>query len=799
MKRTIKKAAVLGSGIMGSRIACHFANIGLEVLLLDIAPSELIDQEKAKGLTLEDKPVKNRIVDTSLDTAVKSKPSPLYHKDRAKLIKTGNFDDDLHSISDCDWIIEAVVENLDIKKSLFDKVEKHRKPGTLITSNTSGIPIQLMLDGRSEDFQKHFCGTHFFNPPRYLRLLEIIPSPKTDPDIIEFFLHYGDLFLGKETVLCKDTPAFIANRIGVYSMMSGMHAIEKTNFSVSEIDKLTGPVIGRAKSATFRTSDLVGLDTTVNVANNLHASLKHDESKDKFQLPDIVRQLHEKKWLGDKTQQGFYKKVKENGKKEILELNLKTLAYEPKKKSKLDVLEKTKSVENVKERVKIAINMSGEEGDFYRETFFDLFKYCTFRIPEIANELFRIDQAVSAGFAWELGPFETWDAMGTKDVFEKMKSAGLEPAPWVQEMFDAGNDTFYKFENGKKHFYDIDSKSYKVIPGTEGLILLDAFKENHVVWSNDGATLYDIGDGVLSLEFHTKMNSIGQEIIEGINTGITMAEKDYKGLVIGNEGQNFSAGANLAMLFMYAVDQEFDEIDLMIRTFQQTMTRARFSSIPVVSAPSGMALGGGCELSLHCDAIQAHAETYIGLVEVGVGLIPGGGGTKEFTLRAADEYDSGDPELNTLQKYFMNIATAKVATSAEEGMEMNIIRSSDKITLNRKRLLADAKAKAVELYDSGYTQPVERKDIKVQGKTGLAMFAAGVEGMKTGAWASEHDAKIAQKISWVMNGGDLSQPQTVSESYLLDLEREAFLSLCGEPKTLERIQSILFKGKPLRN
>jgi 3-hydroxyacyl-CoA dehydrogenase len=799
MNRTIKKAAVLGSGIMGSRIACHFANIGLEVLLLDIVPRELTDQEKAKGLTIEDKAVRNRIVDSSLDTAVKSKPSPLYHKDRAKLIKTGNFDDDLQKIADCDWVIEAVVENLDIKKSLFDKVEQHRKPGTLITSNTSGIPIQLMLEGRSEDFQKHFCGTHFFNPPRYLRLLEIIPSPKTDPEIVDFFLHYGDLFLGKETVLCKDTPAFIANRIGVYSMMSGMHAIEKTNFSVSDIDKLTGPAIGRAKSATFRTSDLVGLDTTVNVANNLHASLKNDESKEKFQLPNIVKELHERKWLGDKTQQGFYKKTKKDGKTEILELNLKTLEYEPKSKSKLDVLEKTKGIENVKERVKIAINMGGEEGEFYRDTFFDLFKYCTFRIPEIADELFRIDQAVSAGFAWELGPFETWDAMGAKDVFEKMKAAGVEPAPWVQEMFDAGNDGFYKFENGKKHYYDIDSKSYKVVPGTEGLIILDAFKETNVVWSNDGATLYDIGDGVLNLEFHTKMNSIGQEIIEGINTAITMAEKNYKGLVIGNEGQNFSAGANLAMLFMYAVDQEFDEIDLMIRTFQQTMTRARFSSVPVVSAPSGMALGGGCELSLHCDAIQAHAETYIGLVEVGVGLIPGGGGTKEFTLRASDEYDSGDPELNTLQKYFMNIATAKVATSAEEARGMNIIRPSDKITLNRKRLLADAKAKVIDLYDAGYTQPVERTDIKVQGKTGLAMFAAGVEGMKTGAWASEHDAKIAQKISWVMNGGDLSQPQMVSETYLLDLEREAFLSLCGEPKTLERIQSILFKGKPLRN
>ena len=799
MRRAIKNVAVLGSGIMGSRIACHFANIGVNVLLLDMVPREPNDQEKAKGLTTDHPAVRNRIVNQSLTTAVKSKPSPLYHKKRASLITTGNFDDDMAKISECDWVLEAIVENLDIKKSLFEKVEKHRKPGTFITSNTSGIPIHLMLDGRSEDFQKHFCGTHFFNPPRYLRLLEIIPTPKTDPEIVDFFMHYGDLYLGKETVLCKDTPAFIANRIGVYSMMAGMHAVSKTSLSVGEIDKLTGPVIGRAKSATFRTSDVVGLDTTVNVSNNLYQGLPDDESRDNFILPDVVKELHERKWLGDKTKQGFYKKtVDANGKREILELNLKTFEYEPKKRSKLDVLEKTKDVEDVKERLKIAIKADGEVGEFYRSTFFDLFRYCTYRIPEIADELYRIDQAVSAGFAWELGPFATWDAMGTEEVLAAMKSEGHEPAGWVQEMVDAGNKTFYKFEGGKKHYYDLDSKSYKVVPGTEEFIILDAHKSN-IVWNNDGATLYDIGDGILNLEFHTKMNSIGAEVIEGINTAINTAEKDFSGLVIANEGQNFSAGANLAMLFMYAVDQEFDEIDMMIRQFQNTMTRARFSSIPVVSAPSGMALGGGCELSLHCDSIQAHAETYIGLVEVGVGLIPGGGGTKEFTLRAADDYTTGDVELNTLQEYFMSIATAKVATSAEEARGMNIIRPHDKITLNRSRLIADAKTRVLEIAAAGYTQPTERTDIKVQGRAGLATFMAGVAGMQFGAYASEHDAKIANKAAWVMSGGDLSAPTQVSESYLLDLEREAFLSLCGEPKTLERIQSILFKGKPLRN
>ncbi len=793
MKRTIKKAAVLGSGIMGSRIACHFANIGLEVLLLDIVPFDLSDEEKKNPA------LRNRLVNQSLQDAVKSKPSPLYSKDAVKLISTGNFDDDLEKIKDCDWVIEAVVERLDIKKQLFDKVEKHRKPGTLISSNTSGIPINLMLDGRSDDFQKHFCGTHFFNPPRYLRLLEIIPTEKTDQEVVDFFMHYGDVFLGKETVLCKDTPAFIANRVGVYSMMSAMHAVEKTGLTVGEVDKLTGPVIGHAKSATFRTSDLVGLDTTVKVATNLYEGLPDDEARENFKLPNVVKELHDRNWLGDKTKQGFYKKVVENGKKEILELDLKTMEYGPKTKSKLDILDKTKNEEDLKKRLQLTIKEDGKVGEFYKLTFFDLFKYVTYRIPEIADELFRIDQAVASGFAWEMGPFETWDAMGVDNCLKQMKEMDLNPAPWVDEMLAAGNTSFYKFENGKKQYYDVESKSYKVIPGTEGLVILDALKSNNIVWENEGATLYDIGEEVLGLEFHTKMNSIGAEVIEGINTAIQKAEEGFKGLVIGNEGQNFSAGANLAMLFMFAVDQEFDEIEMMTRQFQNTMTRARFSSVPIVSAPAGLALGGGCELSLHCDAIQAHAETYIGLVEVGVGVIPGGGGTKEFVLRASDEYDAGDPELNTLQKYFMNIATAKVATSAEEAREMNIIKAGDSFTMNRSRLLTDARERVTELYDAGYTQPIERTDIKVHGRTAMAMFEAGITGMLYGNYISEHDAKIASKLSFVMAGGDLSAPAEVSEQYLLDLEREAFLSLCGEQKTLERIQSVIFKGKPLRN
>lgn len=800
MKRTIKKAAVLGSGIMGSRIACHFANIGVEVLLLDIVPKELTDAEKAKGLSLDHPAVRNRIVASSLQTAVKSKPSPLYDKTDASLISTGNFDDDMAKIADVDWIIEVVVENLDIKKIVFDQVEKYRKPGTLITSNTSGIPIHLMLEGRSEDFQKNFCGTHFFNPPRYLKLLEIIPTEKTDPEVVDFFMHYGDLYLGKETVLCKDTPAFIANRIGIYAIMSGMHTIEKMGMSVVEIDKLTGPVIGRAKSATFRTMDVVGLDTTVKVSTNLYNGLPNDESRDQFQLPKIVQELYDRKWWGDKTKQGYYKKtVDENGKKVILELDLNTFEYKEQVKPRFEALGAAKEIDDLKQRLPLLINYDDKAGEFYRATFYDLFKYCSNRIPEIADELYKIDQAVAAGFAWQMGPFETWDVLGVKETAEKMKAAGNAPAAWVDEMIAAGHDSFYKFENGKRHYYDIPSKSYKVIPGTEGFIYLDGFKENNVVWSNAGTTLYDVGDGVLNLEFHTKMNSIGGEVIEGINTAITKAEENFNGLVIGNEGEQFSAGANLAMLFMFAGDQEYDEINLMIAQFQNTMMKARFSSVPVVAATSGLALGGGCELSLHCDAIQAHAETYMGLVEVGVGLIPAGGGTKELILRSSDEYATGDPELNTLQEYFMNIATAKVATSAAEMKGMNVMRKGDKITLNRDRLLADAKERVLQLHNAGYTQPVERTDIKVHGRTSLAMFEAGIGGMQYGAYISEHDAKIAKKLAYVMSGGDISAATTVSEQYLLDLEREAFLSLTAEPKTLERIHSILFKGRPLRN
>ena len=801
MKRHIKKVAVLGSGVMGSRIACHFANIGVQVLLLDIVPKELNDTEKKKGLTLESKAVRNRIVNDALQFALKSNPSPIYKKSFASRITTGNFEDNMKDIVSCDWIIEVVIERLDIKKQVFEQVEKYRTKGTLITSNTSGIPINMMLEGRSEDFQQHFCGTHFFNPPRYLKLLEIIPTAKTKSEVVDFLMHFGNLHLGKTTVLAKDTPAFIANRIGVYSIMALFHLVEKMELTVDEVDKLTGPVLGRPKSATFRTTDVVGLDTLVHVANGLKANAPNDEAKHLFELPKYISQMVEKKMLGSKTEQGFFKKVKnKEGKSEIHSLDLKTLEYKPSQKVKFATLEQTKPIENLRDRMKVLIAGKDKAGEFYKEIFYSLFQYVSNRIPEVSDELYKIDEAMNAGFGWELGPFEAWDAIGVKESVAAMEKVGYKPADWIYKMLEKGITSFYKLENGVKKYYDQVSGSYKAIPGTENFILLDNIRPTKTVWKNAGTTLTDIGDGILNLEFHTKMNSIGGEVIQGINVAIDKAEKDFRGLVISNEGANFSAGANLGMVFMMSVEQEWDEVDFAIRAFQNTMMRVRYSSIPVVVAPHNLALGGACEMSMHADKVKAHAETYMGLVEFGVGLIPGGGGTKEFALRASDSFFEGDLELATLKEKFLTIGMAKVSTSAHEAFDLGYLRKGhDEITMNRSRLLADAKASAILMAEEGYVQPVQRKDIKVLGKQGLGMVYAGAYSMFSGNYISEHDKKISEKLGYVLCGGDLSAPTLVSEQYLLDLEREAFLSLCGEKKTLERMQSILTGGKILRN
>ena len=801
MNRSIKKVAVLGSGIMGSRIACHFANIGVEVLLLDIVPRELTPAETAKGLTASHPAVRNRIVNDSFQNTLKGSPAPLYSPKFASHVRLGNFDDNLAEIKDYDWVIEVIVERLDIKKSLFEKVDALRKPGTLISSNTSGIPIHLMAEGRSADFRKHFCGTHFFNPPRYLRLLEVIPTPETDPAVVDYLMKYGDLYLGKTTVLCKDTPGFIANRLGIYAMVQTIRMAEEMGLTVEEVDKLTSTVVGRPKSGTFRLSDVVGLDTSVHVSNNLYASGEGiDESRDAFVLPKSMQTLYDNKWLGDKTGQGFYKKTKdENGKTVILALDLKTMEYKPSQKVRFATLESTKAIDSLKKRFGILLAGTDKAGEFYRKTFADGFRYATFRIPEIADELYRIDQAICAGFGWEMGMFETWDAIGVQKMIGIMEQENLKPAPWIYDMIAGGNESFYKIENGKRLYYDITTKTYQAIPGQESFIILENLS-NHVVWKNAGSTLYDLGDGIVNLEFHSKMNTFGAEVVEGVQRGISIAEKDFRGLVIGNDStEAFSAGANLAMLFMFAVEQEFDEVNLMIAQFQQTMMRARYSAIPVVGAPHTLALGGGCEINLHCDKIVAHSETYMGLVELGVGLIPAGGGTKEMAVRCSDLYQSGDPELNILQAAFMNIAQAKVSTSAQEALEMNYLRATDQIVLNRSRLIAEAKQAAIELSENGYTQPKQRSDIKVQGKTGIALFEAGLASMRMSNYISDHDVKIARKLAYVISGGDLSYAQNVTEAYLLDLEREAFLSLCGEKKTLERMQGLLTGGKPPRN
>lgn len=801
MNRSIKKVAILGSGIMGSRIACHFANIGVQVLLLDIAPKELNAEEEAKGLSLDSHLVKNRIVNLAFQQTLKSKPASLYQEGFAANIQLGNFDDNLPGISDADWIMEVVVENLAIKKSLYDRVEQFRKDGTLITSNTSGIPIHLMAEGRSADFQAHFCGTHFFNPPRYLRLLEIIPTPKTDSSVVEFLLAYGETQLGKTTVLCKDTPAFIANRIGVYSMMQTMKVVEELGLSVEQVDKLTSKVVGRPKSGTFRLSDVVGLDTTVHVANNLSATLTEDESKSIFELPSMMQKLMDNKWLGDKTGQGFYKKTKdEKGKTVILSLDLQTFEYRAAQRVSFETLERSKAVDQLADR--FALLLAGQDlaGEFYRKTILDGFRYASNRVPEIADDFVKIDQAICSGFGWEMGVFETWDAIGVEKANAMMADLGITPAPWVTEMLANGHSTFYKTEGGKRLYYDLVSKSYQAIPGQEKQISLHILKPTNTVFKNDDAHIIDLGEGIVGLEFHSKMNTMGQGVLEGLAYAIETAEKDFRGLVIGNESNEaFSAGANLGMLYMFGIEKKFDEVNQMIATFQESMMRVRYSSIPVVVAPHTLALGGGCEINLHADKIVAHSELYMGLVEVGVGLIPAGGGTKEMALRMGDARRTGDVELNRLQQAFMNIATAKVSTSAYEALEMNYLRTQDRIVLNRSQVISEAKKEAILLAEAGYVQKTRRSDVWVEGKQGLALFKAGIQVMLMGRYISEHDALIANKLAFAICGGDLDAPQQVTEQYLLDLEREAFLSLTGEQKTMDRIGSLLSGGKPLRN
>ena len=801
MVKNISKIAVLGSGIMGSGIACHFANIGVEVLLLDICPKELNENEVKQNLSLDSKKVKNRIVNDMFQKCIKSRPSPIYNKKFLDRIKLGNFEDDIDKINEVDWIIEVVVEKLDIKKSVFDLVEKHRKTGTIITSNTSGIPIKLMNEGRSDDFKECFAITHFFNPPRYLNLFEVVPGPDCKKEILDFLLDYGEKFLGKTSVLAKDTPAFIGNRIGIFGIMSLFHQIKSGEYSVEEVDKLTGPAIGRPKSATFRTADIAGLDTMCHVANGVYEKCKDDESREVFKLPDFLQKMLDNNMLGSKTGKGFYKKIKDdNGKSKILALDLNTFKYNEQKKVSYETLKNARKCKKRDEKFKTLISGNDKASKFYEENFARMFGYIQNRIPEISNDITSIDAALKTGFGWKDGPFEIWNYIGVKEGVELMKKFDLKPAEWINEMIKKNTNNFYRINDGFREYYDINSNSFNKIAGQDGFVILKNIPENKVIWSNNEARLIDIGDDILNLEFGSKMNSINQNIIKALDKSIDIAENDFKGLVLGNESDHFSAGADISVIFLAAIEQEYDELNFFMKMFQNTMMKLRYSSIPVIGAPHGYTLGGGCEVCLHCDKLIAYSETYIGLVEVGVGLVPGGGGLKEMALRASDKFRPNDVEVNLLQEYFINIGMAKTATSGFEGFDLDyLVKGRDHIIMNKKNQISIAKQTAINMYEMGYTKPIKRTDIKVLGKQALGMMYVGADSMLAGGYISEHDKKIANKIANVLCGGELSQATRVSEQYLLDLEREAFLSLCGERKTLERIQYMLKNGKPLRN
>ncbi|MCP8617723.1 3-hydroxyacyl-CoA dehydrogenase/enoyl-CoA hydratase family protein [Salirhabdus salicampi] len=799
MTKKIERAVVIGSGVMGAGIAAHLVNVGIPTLMLDIVPKALTESEQKKGYTLETPSVRNRIVNESKKKLFKQKPAPLTSKKNADLITVGNMEDDIEQLADVDWIIEVVVEHLPIKQKVFEQVDRYRKKGSIVSSNTSGISVNKMSDGRTEDFKKHFLGTHFFNPPRYLKLLEIIPTKNTSEEVLAFMKKFGEDVLGKGVVEAKDTPNFIANRIGTYGLMVTVQEMVRNGYSIGEVDSITGPVIGRPKSATFRTLDVVGLDTFIHVANNVHEKVEGDE-KDVFQIPPFMKEMNEKGWLGAKSGQGFFKKVKSDNESIILELDYKSLEYVERKKLRTAAVKMAKQEKTLSRKLKTLLYQEGDRAsDFLWSITSPVLLYSAQLLGEIADDITAIDEAMRWGFGWELGPFEMWDAIGLEKSISRMKDEGQSVPQWLDDMLKEGTTSFYKRDGGKVHFYHHGEYKEKVYNKKE--IHLQRWKEtNGVMKKNSGASLIDIGDDIALLEFHSQNNAIGLDIIHMIHSSLDEVNRNYKGLVIGNQGRNFCVGANLAMILMEAQDDNFMEIELVVKQFQQAMMKLKYNEKPVVAAPFGMTLGGGAEVCLPADAIQASQETYMGLVEFGVGLIPGGGGNKEFYIKQLNRLPEGiDFDLQKVANdVFEKIAMAKVSTSGDEAYESGFLNDQDAISVNNDHLIHDAKQKAIALYDTGY-KPPKRKKVPVVGEQGYATMLLGAKSLHYGGYASEHDLKIARKLAFVLAGGRLSYGTYVDEQYLLDLEREAFLSLIGEEKTQQRMQHMLMKGKPLRN
>ncbi|MBK8052175.1 MAG: 3-hydroxyacyl-CoA dehydrogenase/enoyl-CoA hydratase family protein [Saprospiraceae bacterium] len=799
MTHRIKKAAVLGSGVMGSGIACHLANAGLEVIMLDIVPFDL--DEKQKSI----KAFRNRIADTSLANALKSKPAPLYDIEFASRITTGNFDDDFDKISSCDWIIEVVIEKLEIKRQIFEKVDLLRKPASLVTSNTSGIPISQLAEGRSDDFKRNFCGTHFFNPARYMALFEVIPHAGTDADVINFWMTYAEVHLGKKAVLCKDTPAFIANRIGFYSGNKVGELTEKYGLTIEEVDKITGEPIGWPNTGSYRLLDLVGLDTSVKVTQGVIDNCPQDEYVKVLKnrsVPKATQFLLDNKFLGDKSGQGFYKKTDQRddkGGRVILALDLNTLEYNPAQKPMIPVVGIAKKVELMDKRLKDMMASDEKSGHFVRDLLAGMMVYAANRIPEISDNIYSLDNAMKAGYAWSYGPFEYWDMIGIKETIALAEQIGEKTPAWIRSAAEKGLTSFYKSEGGKKKYYDLQSESYKVIPGTESNIHLDNFRSNTPVYKNSECIIHDIGDGVLCFEFISKSNAIGDGIGQGAIEALNIAQSgDWAGIVIGNNAKNFTVGANLMNVAMVAMQKDFAKLEEMVHGFQQINMAMRYAPVPVVTATQGYVFGGGCEILMHTDAAICHAESYIGLVEVGVGLIPGGGGTKEFAVRASESFFEGDVQIPTLIEKLKTIATASVATSAYEGYKYGYLQHDrDYVEINLGNVLSRAKDKVLDLAKN-YTAPVP-KNVTVLGRGGLGTLYTALNEFYLGKYMSEYDLEIAKKVAYVLCGGDLTGQQKVSEQYLLDIEREAFLQLLGNQKTLDRIQYLLMNNKPLRN